>query len=289
MNIARHWCKAEATATLRNGSAWRVERWGWSDLSEADARTNAERGAAELAGRVAGKGGWPDRHYEYAMAGRPLREELVSEHRGDDGRALIAITRNSYGALVLNAAEAMFIDIDGPEQKPGRSGGGFLAGLFGKKPAPAAPAEPRELQVVRSWAQAHQDWSLRVYKTKAGLRVLVTHAPMPPESDAVLGAMRELNADPLYVRLCRAQKCFRARLTPKPWRIDIQARPPRFPCDGRANEMARWKGDYDRRSEAFATCSLLAELGPRIIHPALAAVVQLHDAATKTASGLPLA
>ena len=34
-----------------------------------------------------------------------------------------------------------------------------------------------------------------------------------------------LGADPPYRRLCRTQKCFLARLTPKPWRCGV-AKPP---------------------------------------------------------------
>jgi len=30
--------------------------------------------------------------------------------------------------------------------------------------------------------------------------------------------MRFLRSDPEYVKLCRIQECYRARLTPKPWR-----------------------------------------------------------------------
>ena len=292
MKIAKHWSKATAKAVLPSGERWLVEKWGWSDVSDAEAMALATQAAQELADRVARTGAWPDRYF-YGTEGQPMREEIVTEHCAADGRPLIVITRNSYGALVLNTAEAMFIDIDCAEQKPvAARGGGFWSGLFGKKtaPVPATPPEPPELQRLRGWAQSHPDWSLRVYKTKAGLRVLVTHALIAPESEAAQSAMRDLKADPLYVRLCRAQKCFRARLTPKPWRIDIHHRPPRYPySDQDAGRSARWKDEYDRKSEAFATCSLLAELGPRSIHPSLAAAVELHDTATKISSDLPLA
>jgi hypothetical protein len=39
--------------------------------------------------------------------------------------------------------------------------------------------------------------------------------PEAPETDRLL---RLSGADPAFVQLCRAQKCFRARLTSKPWR-----------------------------------------------------------------------
>ena len=51
--------------------------------------------------------------------------------------------------------------------------------------------------------------------------------------------------NPLYRRLCRTQKWFRARLTPKPWRCGFENPPCRWPWpDGRAE--ARYK-DWETR------------------------------------------
>jgi hypothetical protein len=83
----------------------------------------------------------------------------------------------------------------------------------------------------------------------------------------------------------------------RPWERAQQAgigvrpgNPTRYPySDQDPGRSARWKDEYDQKSEAFATCSLLAELGPRSIHPSLAAAIQLHGAATKISSNLPLA
>ena len=289
MKIAKFWAKARAEGTMPDGRSIDVVKWGWSDLSLAEAQTKAADAVRDLFRRVAQTGCWPDK-YGYGSPGQPLREELVAEHRDAAGQSLVAVTRNAYGALVLNAASAMFIDIDSAEAPPAKSGG-FLSGLFGRKAAPApAPAEPPELELVRNWAHTHPDWSLRVYGTKAGLRVLVTHTTMAPESDVAMNTMRELRADPLYVKLCRAQKCFRARLTPKPWRIGIRTRPPAFPqVDQSATRMAQWRGEYDRRSAGFATCTLLAQFGAGTIHPAIANIVRLHDTTARIDTGLPLA
>ena len=102
--------------------------------------------------------------------------------------------------------------------------------------------------------------------------------------------MRDLQADPLYIRLCGAQQCFRARLTPKPWRIGVPGRPPAFPYLPRdAASLTRWKAAYERQAAGYATCALLAEMGPRTVHPDLAPVIALHDRATRIDSGLPLA
>ena len=293
MHIAHHWHKARATATDRRGGAWSVERWGWSDVSEDDARQQAARAAADSAARIAAAGAWPDQ-YEYGLEGRPLREEIITEQRDASGAVHLAITRNRYGALVLNAARALFIDIDRPTPEPAApavTGGGLLGRLFGRPPAPPprpAPPTGPDLSAVRAWSAAHPDWSLRAYATRAGLRLLATHQPFAADDPQALAAMQELDADPLYVKLCRAQQCYRARLTPKPWRVEILQRPPPFP-NGNARILAGWKLQYDAACRSHATCRLLAVLGPGTVHTDIAPVIALHDQATRADSGLPLA
>src|SRR5262245_58811561 len=60
----------------------------------------------------------------------------------------------------------------------------------------------------------------RVYRTHSGCRVICTSATMPWKEMGWLAErfMRFLRGDPNYIELCRVQKCYRARLTPKPWR-----------------------------------------------------------------------
>ena len=61
-----------------------------------------------------------------------MREEpVLRDWKDEQGGLTAAITRNSYGCLVLNTAQIMFVDVDAPEPKS--SGGGFFAGLFGKE------------------------------------------------------------------------------------------------------------------------------------------------------------
>ena len=41
-----------------------------------------------------------------------MREEIIQNIVNRDGKEIGVITRNAYGSLVLNAANARFIDID---------------------------------------------------------------------------------------------------------------------------------------------------------------------------------
>ena len=110
MKFYKFWASESAkVAPPNNARPWHIKCFGGSDTSVADAAQQA----AEKAQRVSslfGGGKVPD---QYAYADRPLREEVVEEIKQQD-RLVAAITRNSYGSLILTATHAMFIDIDNP-------------------------------------------------------------------------------------------------------------------------------------------------------------------------------
>ena len=84
---------------------------------------------------------------------------------------------------------------------------------------------------VRIWASAMTNRSIRAYATKQGVRLLFTDQPYDPASQEAQHIMAALGVDERYARLCASQGTFRARLTPKPWRIGISNPPARFPKD----------------------------------------------------------
>ena len=279
MKFPRHWALGSVGAGLA---------WGWSDVSREAAQAEAERRARSLDERIRGSRR-PDPQDGY-YPGRPIREEVLREfgRSGDD--LFAAVTRNASGAEVLNAAQMLFVDVD----LPAPAAPGLLARLFGAKPpAPGAPSPAEVAAIARAvaWATAHPGWGWRIYRTAAGLRLLATHDLFFPEDDVVQAAFRQLGADPLYCRLCLSQECFRARLTPKPWRLGIRAEPPRWPwVDAAAEaEWTAWLVAYRAASATRATCELVRTVGPAEIHPDLRDLVALHDEACKVGSGLPLA
>jgi hypothetical protein len=97
----------------------------------------------------------------------------------------------------------------------------------------------------------------------------------------------------LYLRLCIAQECFRARLTPKPWRCGL--RQPggglRYPRENPQleEEFRRWEKQYDAAVTKFAVCSFVKQVGSRNVHPDVESVMQYHDRVTRSESNLPLA
>jgi len=327
MLIPRFWSRVSSQAVRPDGTQVRFHVWRGSRTTPAEAQALAQEAVARMAERIQRGAGFPEK---YSYGDRPLREEVVREIVGagteDDPDA--ALTRNSYGALVLNAARAFFIDVDVPGSEPRETSQGqphsaphpaqSLWGLVDSLPlpgglrsivdqfrpapgsgssappsAPAAPADPasRAVEQLRRFVGGRPGWRVRVYRTYAGLRYLVTHAPFSPtdaETQAVLAAV---GADAQYIRLCQVQKSFRARLTPKPWRIGIPNPPATFPYEGPDQEraMRAWESRYDQASAGRAACRFVEEIGTGAEHPDLAPIRALHDEHTRATSGLPLA
>lgn len=233
--------------------------WRSSDVSVADARAKADEGARKIGERIGGGERW-----RYGYPDRAVREEVLE--RAPDGAW--AVTRNAYGCEVLNTAALVFVDVD----KDG-------------DPKP-------HLARAQAWADRHAGWGFRVYRTKAGLRLLATHAPIAPDSPVIVSDLfPAMGTDPLYARLCKTQGSFRARLTPKPWRCGVAAPHLRWPWADASVEdrFKQWSARYQEKAAKYATCELVAELGERAVRADFAPVIQMHDRATRVGSGLPLA
>jgi len=161
----------------------------------------------------------------------------------------------------------MFVDVDLPERERPPSLGTWLKGIFGggkaevPNPAPVQ-AETELLAKAERVVQRQSKWGWRIYRTRAGFRLLATHRLFEPGTVDSEPVFDELGADPLYRQLCKSQKCFRARLTPKAWRCKIPL-PPSWPWpDARAEErFKKWEVRYLAACHERATCELIATLG----------------------------
>jgi hypothetical protein len=286
MNFPRYWARGRAGDYIC---------WRWSDADVEDAQAQATEAARRLAERcnVAG----PSAAERYGYSDRPLREPVLREIRGADGSLAAVVTRNSYGCEVLNTAGAMFVDVDIPEA-PKKEDAPSLAGLFKSLFGQSAPPVPktqdlmeREIAKAEAWGRQQPGWNWRIYRTQGGLRLLATHRLFDPADPVCQAAFHATGADPLYRKLCQTQQCFRARLTPKPWRCDLPDPPARWPFDTASAErmFAGWEGRYKTVSAGLATCQLVKVVGGGDVHPEIQPLVELHDQATRATSGMPLA
>jgi hypothetical protein len=91
-------------------------------------------------------------------------------------------------------------------------------------------------------------------------------------------------------RACAAQKSFRARLTPKPWRCRLGPPPSSYPHpdDAARRRFTDWLGEYERAA-SHATCRYLETIGNGSPRAATARLLDLHDRLTRCRDALPLA
>jgi hypothetical protein len=288
MKIARYWTRAAGEAVDSRGGRIRVTARGWSDDDIDSARTRARETARRVAERIVAQPGAASR---YPYGDRPLPEPILSEFR-DGGRLSAVITRNSYGAQVMNADRMMFVDIDRQSAAPIPQAGlkSMFSGLFGNPAAPPVKVVDAVLEAVEKVADRRR-LSARVYRTAAGHRVLITDRRFAPNTAEAEALLNEFGADPLYARLCRTQESFRARLTPKPWRMSVSQPPVEFPfetpeAEGRFRD---WERAYESKSAGYATCAYRTTFGTGGVLPGFDALIRYHDEKTKATSGLPLA
>ncbi len=298
MKVYSHWAREKVSVET---SGWvrrtfEVEVCGGSDRSLEDAREQARRTGTRVRDAIAA-----GRAARYAYSDRPLREELLEEVR--DGRELLAVvTRNGYGARVLNAAQAMFIDIDMAGSR--NLATGRLPGVnpwF--EPAPETSGKPLWTRITHALGAGRRErreaafqaalghieatarevprLGLRVYRTFAGYRCLVTSRTFDPKDRDSRALLERFRSDPLYVKLCDAQECYRARLSPKYWRCGAARPPLRFPFrdDTEEERYRRWERRYEESASGYATCRLVATFGSDAIAPAIRPIVELHDRA----------
>ncbi len=293
MKLYAYWCQA----TRRIGRVAVTTRAG-SDLSTADAKQKLNQRFLYLEELRRNADSLSEAHRQQIKAffaegatgdeyQRPICEEVVNvldEHN--------VITRNRYGALVLNSEDHVFLDVDFGAPSPSPS---FFSRLFsaiaysGKALGDVATQRQKTLDRVLLAARmsAFSHLRYRIYETKQGLRVVVGGARIPPQSVYMDELCKAFAVDERYATLCRLQNCFRARLTPKPARLRLTYPVGvRFPYSAAgAARMATWRESYNARSAKYSVCRLVAELGGAQSSP----ILDIHDQLCKVGTALPLA
>jgi hypothetical protein len=330
MIVPAYW--AEARVQQRAGDRQvTVRRFGWSDAGQDDAQAMADARAAEAMQRIVSGEPMPKRELTRepkvpynGAAGVPIREEITGR------QGSVVVTRNSYGARCLNVPDVLIADIDFVQPSTWKAGlvvlavlalasigaglaqgswlfGGLLLSVSLVAFSPIAGLllrlrqrmrggpEAMALHRVERFLAANPAWNLRTYRTPAGLRVIATHRTFDPADPEALKFFRAVAADPVYVRMCLNQRCFRARVTAKPWRIGIEdhlrPRPGVWPVDPlRLPVRTAWIEAYEAKAAAFAACRYVTTVGSGVTDPVVEAVIALHDDLSRAnTQGLPIA
>ena len=152
---------------------------------------NAREQAIAIQNKVAGN---LDAVGDYEVA---IREEIIQEIDRNN-----IVSRNRYGALVLNSENVAFIDIDEPRI-------GFWKRLFGKKNL----TKKQQMMEMIEQEAARADYDglgFRVYETHSGMRLIITGRKFVAGSAESRKLLDAFNSDPLYAVLCAKQQCYTA-------------------------------------------------------------------------------
>lgn len=282
-----------------------LNAWGYSDDSEAQALQRANERILEIAQTLA----LAFNENEYYPL-RILHEDIIKRIETEE---TALVTRNRYGSTVLNSPSMMFIDIDvhTDDLQPA----GFFARLFGKtKKIADSNAQETErrfdvaLKKVDDYVYQDKECGFLIYRTFAGLRLIATHKSFDPSSEESQKIFDALGTDPLYQKLCKAQKSFRARLSPKFWRMKKELleklrETPRLKYRitknmipawsendaERLEEYDTWVKNYEQLHAVHATCKFLKHIGNKQILDGFNPLIKYHDRSTQARSNLPLA
>ena len=266
MKIYKYWV-TEKQKTLIDGVEQDITCYGGSNISTEDARLRAREKAEKVKRKIKGEKHLFD---EYEAEIREEILQIIDDHA--------VITRNRYGAQVLNVEHLLILDIDKPKTSFGD--------LF--KTKDAEQDNRKIFEMVRKLASGpkYQDYGFRIYETYQGARVIVLGKDFDSRDQNTGKMMSEFNCDRLYMTLCQKQGCFRARLTPKPQRMNIRRHKVQFPREGEDTELQQWLEDYERESRNYSVCKFLEQVGAS---HSLNDVVHLHDEITGAAFRQPLA
>lgn len=328
MIVPQFWAEARAVRRRARGqSQIVVRRFGWSDVSQEEAQEFADARAQDALQRIAaGNAELPrlerKRAYNGAV-GVPIREEILQRH-GDT-----IITRNIYGAHCLNTPDVFFADIDFDEGPSGRFMAGTIIALVtlaigfatwhrsvGKglglgvvavfagtvfthlflraslllRGGAKAVAHRR----IKAFIRRNPEWLLRLYRTPAGFRLLALHRLFDPSAPETSRAFSELKVDRVYATMCRNQRCFRARVSPKPWRVGItrHLKPRAGTWPVKPELLAKrqeWIRQYETAAATFASCRFVTELGSGARNPKAQSVCELHDRLSQAQSSREIA
>ncbi|RYD48942.1 MAG: hypothetical protein EOP85_02565 [Verrucomicrobiaceae bacterium] len=331
MIVPQYWAEGRIQQR-KDGKQITVRRFGWSDVSQEEAQAHADQRTAEAFQRISSGEKLERREPKLAYHGAqgiPIREEIV-DRRGETiitrnsygarclntpnvlfadidfedlrpggGLGIFAVSRF---LLILLLAVAL---VAGPAGLTVWTGilAAILLFVVWKS---VSEARQRLMQVdkrvpeeiardlIAAFIAERPEWNLRIYSTPAGLRVLATHRTFGPDDPAVAECFEALGTDRVYRLMCRNQQCFRARVSPKPWRIGIdkhmKPRTAVWPISPeKIPGRKAWVERYESSALSFASCRLIENKGSGTVHPDVVPVMIWHDELSRAESGLPIA
>lgn len=267
MKFAKYWKEIATQVEPELFGRDRLSVWGASNESPTDASIQASSRLARFRDLLS-NGLQGLRDYEYSNGF--IREEVLEEIKSSNGRLLGVLTRNHYGAVVLNTDCVFFGDID--VKNPGALT--KLLRIFGK----STKDKGFYIKKIEAFQKANPQFSIKVYETFGGLRVVILNELFKNRFELANSIFSELEVDSLFRKLCKAQSCYRARLTPKPWRVGLNRPLSRFPRSAVAQEeFKKWLLGYEKNNRGFSTTKHIDTFGSECPNSDIETVLMVHD------------
>lgn len=263
MKYFRFWIKDSFTINI-DGTE-KINILAGSNVSKEDARLQALKSAQLIEDRISAGG----RLKEYEV---PIKEHV---ERVIDDQNIISVCR--YGAKILNSTKFTILDLDDYPFD--------FFDLF--KSVRKLPKKERIIFKFLQKIQQYPDFGsdFRIYETTKGIRV-IGRKYVDPSGRRYIFLMRKFAVDWIYCLMSQKQNCYRARITPKPYRLRIKTIKIRSPLDCETQEYRDWSKNYEFASKKYRVVKLLKSVGNDFSNDP---IIKLHDNICNAAKSFTLA
>ncbi len=263
MKYFRYWIEDKFSIKV-GSSRQEITILSGSNESEADAAKRAKEQASIIEERI--QSGSKKEEYESSI------NEYVEKEIDDSN--IVTICR--YGAKILNTDEYTILDLDDYPVD--------ILDFF--RSVRKLPKKERIVAKFLDRVTKNQEigTDFRIYETSKGIRV-IGKKYIDPEGKGYTKLMRSLNVDWLYVFLSKRQMCYRARLTPKPYRLKIKTIKVSSPLVCSSDDYIQWEKMYTEASNKSAVAKYLQSVGKDFGSDR---IIKFHDEICRSHSNLKL-
>ncbi len=264
MKHYKFWVK-EPFSIRVGGRLERITVLAGSNVSKDDARSQAGLQARQIESRISSRSA----RESYEVPVREYVEQFI------DDANVITVCR--YGAKVLNTCQYTVLDLD---DYPVNFLDRFRAV---RKLSKKARIVYKFKERLKKHSELGRDF--RIYETTKGVRV-IGKTYVDPARKHYESLMRKFAVDWLYVLLSQRQNCYRARVTPKPYRMKAPTIKIRSPLDCESDTYLQWQRQYESASENYRVLRFVEAIGRDF---STEPVIRLHDSLCKVDSDRTLA
>ena len=264
MKYFQYWVEDKHSISV-DGQPQEVKLLVGSNNSIDEARKEALLKAKEIEKRISERSSKGE--YETGI------REFVSEIM--DASNIVTVCR--YGAKILNTDQYTVLDLDDYAKS--------IWDIF--KPLKGLTKKERIIYKFEEFLSKNPDIGsdFRIYETAKGIRV-IGKKYLDPANRKYSRLMSKLNVDWLYLILSRKQNCYRARLTPKPYRLGIKTIKVRTPLDCETQTYKDWSVLYDTAALNYTVAKYVKSIGQDFSYEK---AIKFHDQQCKSSKDLKLA